>query len=826
MKNPELLCLGCMEELECSGDTCRKCGFDRIEYEKNRNVHTLPSYTILAGKYLLGRVLGEGGFGITYIAWDLNRECRVAVKEYFPSGLATRDTRLGDGEALTIMPGEKAAYYRNGLKNFAEEGKNLARFQHLPGIVSVRDFFQDNGTAYIVMDYVEGKNLKQYLREHYEKNGEHAPMEENQILEMMQPLLQALSEIHKAGIIHRDISPENIICGEDGKITLIDFGAARAATGTETKSLTIMLKHGYAPEEQYRTRGKQGPWTDIYAICATMYQMASGYLPIESVERLYEDELKPLKQLNAGISEKFSDVIEKGMAVRGDKRYQSVEEIYKELYPKPKKRLEAEKVKPATEETQYFQKEKLEKQWGEVEKIRPNEEKQYVEVEKSKRIRSIRVVILFLVIVFFFMSCIGVPGRNTDESNEKEGTSVVELEEEPQESNMEKPEIHYEKLSKYLGMEGYASISNPYTLSGEDVSELELCDWEKNIFTTYDDYVESLSAEEQSELENLAAETSPLSLNDIMTGYPELHDSSNMVGYSPDYYFNACLGIDCGGDEWWAYDCSSKALYDVTEDEKLQGELATNNYRAFGYKGYIGYANGQGEIVIPPKFRKAGDFSDGLAPVVVGNYYGYINENGELTIPAVFEKAEVFSNGLAAVHIKSGEETYLAYIDVNGNIRMVFNQEFSKYVNFQVLYAMYPATADGTVCIGYHMKYNSGFTVDGGWWLFNINGEFIKEFDSNYVMTPFDEDGHAIIHDISTLNQQWTSMDVSAFDLSEQNIFSKISDAYDEKTANVASKLWMIDSRGNQISEEIVLESDSARKSYGHGLEERNGKLE
>ncbi|MGF0032103.1 serine/threonine-protein kinase [Bariatricus sp. SGI.154] len=335
MRNPELLCLGCMEELSHPNETCRKCGFNRIEYEENRNVHTLPSYTILAGKYLLGKVLGEGGFGITYIAWDLNRECRVAVKEYFPSGLATRDTRFGDGEALTIMPGEKAAYYQNGLKNFAEEGRNLARFQHLPGIVSVRDFFQDNETAYIVMDYVEGKNLKQYLREHYDKNGEHTPMEEKQILEMMQPVLQALSEIHKVGIIHRDISPENIICGPDGKITLIDFGAARTATGTETKSLTIMLKHGYAPEEQYRTHGKQGPWTDIYAICATMYQMASGQLPMESIERMREDNLQPLRRVNPKVSEEFSDVIQKGMEVWGEKRYQSVEEMQEILYPKP-----------------------------------------------------------------------------------------------------------------------------------------------------------------------------------------------------------------------------------------------------------------------------------------------------------------------------------------------------------------------------------------------------------------------------------------------------------------------------------------------------------
>lgn len=347
MNNPELLCLGCMEELECPGDTCRKCGFNREEYERNRNVRTLPSYTILAGKYLLGRVLGEGGFGITYIAWDLNRECRVAIKEYFPVGLATRDTRGREGESLTVMLGEQAAYYRNGLRNFAEEGKNLARFHELPGIVSVRDFFQDNETAYIVMDYVEGMNLKQYLTNYYAHNGEHAPMNEKQVLRMMQPVLDSLIEVHKTGVIHRDISPENIICGRDGRITLIDFGAARVATGNETRSLTIMLKHGYAPPEQYQSHGKQGAWTDIYAICATMYHMMSGYLPAESIDRVFEDSLPALEAVNPQISKTVSDIIKKGMSVRIEDRYQTVEEMCQLLYPK--ETVEKEKEEPKYE---------------------------------------------------------------------------------------------------------------------------------------------------------------------------------------------------------------------------------------------------------------------------------------------------------------------------------------------------------------------------------------------------------------------------------------------------------------------------------------------
>ena len=366
MKNPEMLCLGCMEELSHPGEICKKCGFDRTEYERRRSIRALPSYTILAGKYLLGRVLGEGGFGITYLAWDLNRECRVAIKEYFPGSLAARDTRSGREEELTVLTGEKTEYYRIGLKNFAEEGKNLLRFQELPGIVSVRDFFQDNGTAYLVMEYVEGVNLKQYMRMHYEQNGEEAPMSEQEVLQMMRPLFRALGEIHKAGIVHRDISPENIIRGQDGKITLIDFGAARAATGSETKSLTIMLKHGYAPPEQYQSHGKQGPWTDIYAICATMYHMLTGRLPIESIDRVFHDELPTVQTMNPAISGNVSQVIEKGMAIRWEERYQSVEEMQKILYPERIKSPTEKKPETVQQTTESEQPKTLERESSET----------------------------------------------------------------------------------------------------------------------------------------------------------------------------------------------------------------------------------------------------------------------------------------------------------------------------------------------------------------------------------------------------------------------------------------------------------------------------
>lgn len=186
--------------------------------------------------------------------------------------------------------------------------------------------------------------MKQYLTNYYAHSGEHAPMNEKQVLRMMQPVLDSLIEVHKTGVIHRDISPENIICGRDGRITLIDFGAARVATGNETRSLTIMLKHGYAPPEQYQSHGRQGAWTDIYAICATMYHMMSGYLPTESIDRVFDDSLPALEAVNPQISKTVSDIIKKGMSVRIEDRYQTVEEMCQLLYPK--ETMEKEKEEP------------------------------------------------------------------------------------------------------------------------------------------------------------------------------------------------------------------------------------------------------------------------------------------------------------------------------------------------------------------------------------------------------------------------------------------------------------------------------------------------
>ena len=329
MIDPSFLCMGCMRILPQRGMICDRCGFDPDRYARCRSARVLPPGTVLAGRYLVGAVLGEGGFGITYIGWDIRGRCRIAIKEYFPPGIASRDTRTGMSAAVAPMTGEAGQHYTEGLKNFEREGRALARFRDFPGIVSVRDFFRTNRTAYIIMEYVAGVNLKQYMSVR-KKHGA-GPVPEREILEMIRPVLQSLERIHRESIVHRDISPENIIKGEDGRITLIDFGAARAINADDT-GYTVVLKRGYAPLEQYRSHGRQGPWTDVYAVCATMYELASGIQPQDAMDRVYDDRIRPLYGSVPGISQKFSGVIAHGMKLQQEERYQTIRQLYQDLF--------------------------------------------------------------------------------------------------------------------------------------------------------------------------------------------------------------------------------------------------------------------------------------------------------------------------------------------------------------------------------------------------------------------------------------------------------------------------------------------------------------
>ncbi len=316
------LCMGCMSEIQSKEHPCPHCGW-QADDEERLSPHHLLSQTILNGKYLIGRVLGEGGFGITYLGWDLNLDMKVAIKEYYPAGFVTRENTVTT--TVTPFSGDRREAYLSGLDKFVGEAKSLAKFYALPGIVSVKDFFKENGTGYIVMEYVEGITLKQYLK----KEGGKLPV--IQVLEWVKPLIKSLTQMHEKGIIHRDISPDNIMITPDGEIKLLDFGAARDISTDGAKSLSVLLKPGYAPEEQYRTRGQQGPWTDVYALCATIYKAITGQTPPECMERVHEDSLVPPTKLGVSINEAKEAALLKGLAVLQKNRYQSMSELYEAL---------------------------------------------------------------------------------------------------------------------------------------------------------------------------------------------------------------------------------------------------------------------------------------------------------------------------------------------------------------------------------------------------------------------------------------------------------------------------------------------------------------
>lgn len=305
-------CFYCMTANE--GRLCETC-----ERQPDAPHHLKPG-SMLNGRYLVGVVLGEGGFGITYFGRDTKLNMKVAIKEYYPSGMVNRNTVSSSD--ITANMGSSEAAFEKGKKNFLEEARTLAKFFNEQNVVTVVDFFEANNTAYIVMDYLEGEDLKSY----FEKN-KIVALTFDEAFSMLSPIMSVLTKIHDKGLIHRDISPANIMILDDGTIKLLDFGAARDFSGADEKSLSVMLKPGYAPEEQYRSKGNQGPWTDVYALSATLYKMVTGVTPDDSMNRLFADEVVRPSELNSQITQEQSDVILKGMAIFQKDRYQSMKEF-------------------------------------------------------------------------------------------------------------------------------------------------------------------------------------------------------------------------------------------------------------------------------------------------------------------------------------------------------------------------------------------------------------------------------------------------------------------------------------------------------------------
>ena len=325
------ICFGCFEQYDDSFDICPHCGYAEGT-EPELATYMRPG-AILNERYVIGRALGHGGFSVTYLAWDALLLHKVAIKEYLPSEYATR--RPGESR-LTIFSGKEGEYFQFGKEKFLDEAKRLSAFQNEDGIVHVYDCFSANETAYLVMEYLDGITLSEYLKKEAAvlPQGRIAP---EKAISMLTPVMLSLQRVHDSGMIHRDIAPDNIMLLKDGGVRLIDFGAARHAVHDCGKSMTVIIKDGYSPEEQYNSHSVQGPAADVYALSATLYQMITGITPPGAIERgeylqkHKRDMLPPPSKFNKAVTKTQDTAILNGMALHTQDRTQSVAELYEEL---------------------------------------------------------------------------------------------------------------------------------------------------------------------------------------------------------------------------------------------------------------------------------------------------------------------------------------------------------------------------------------------------------------------------------------------------------------------------------------------------------------
>ncbi|MBQ1491553.1 MAG: serine/threonine protein kinase, partial [Blautia sp.] len=308
-------CLHCMSRIPDGSLLCPVCG-KSLHFENQP--HQLTPGTILAGKYLVGEAIGEGGFGITYIGLDLYLNLRLAIKEFFPFGFATRNH--GAGNQITWSRQTKEIWFREGVDRFLMEARSIAQFHGDPNIVEVKNFFQENNTAYIVMEYLDGMNLSRRV-------STCGPLKADDAFRLFLPVMYSLERMHRAGVLHRDIAPNNVRLLSGGSLKIMDFGSARYYGGGRDRSLSVLYKEGYSPLEQRMTKGEQGPWTDIYSLCATLYFCITGKVPEDALNRLHADGLVKPSALGVPISPSLEKILLHGLAVNPGDRYRDMAEL-------------------------------------------------------------------------------------------------------------------------------------------------------------------------------------------------------------------------------------------------------------------------------------------------------------------------------------------------------------------------------------------------------------------------------------------------------------------------------------------------------------------
>ena len=302
-------CPGCYRRKD-NTSVCPHCGYDEAA---PRSPLFLPHGAVLAGQYRVGKVLGRpGGFGITYLGWDIYLQQKVAIKEYLPPDIAAR---IPESQDITVHTQDDRKTFENGKEQFLREARIVARLDH-PNVVRVRGFFNANDTAYLVMDYYDGMSLDAFF-------GQVKPVLDPVVASsLMQMVLDGLDYVHRHGVVHRDIKPNNIYIAAVGKPIILDFGAARQAAGAGgNRSVSVVLTEGYAPMEQYQRQGLQGPWSDVYGVAATLYRMITGKAPPVVLDRIHRDQLEIEDYL--GIPEALKPVLRQALAIKTEDRYQT-----------------------------------------------------------------------------------------------------------------------------------------------------------------------------------------------------------------------------------------------------------------------------------------------------------------------------------------------------------------------------------------------------------------------------------------------------------------------------------------------------------------------
>ena len=338
-------CAECFKEIADKNAKCTHCGFDNSKIKAV--LGAIKSGRLIDERYYIGSVLGQGGFGITYKGLDIDLERVLAIKEYYPKNSVQRSD-----DGFTVQPSDQEEF-KKGLNYFTDEAKALAKFQGHPNIVSVQNYFRSNNTAYMVMEFMEGKTVREILR-----GGKTLPAPDS--VKIILGVLEGLIACHKQNLIHRDLTQDNVYITTSSQVKILDFGSARQTKEGEDNEFTQILKESYAPIEQYQKSGAQGPYTDIYSVGATFYRLLTGKPPPDNAtDRIIEDKLKRPSQINPNlvISEDVENVLMKAMAVRPNDRYQTVDSFKNDLMkainnPNAKKAqtgAKASQVKPISE---------------------------------------------------------------------------------------------------------------------------------------------------------------------------------------------------------------------------------------------------------------------------------------------------------------------------------------------------------------------------------------------------------------------------------------------------------------------------------------------